>query len=135
MPPLLQLKSGRATVVVPEKKPSPSTHPIFINKKGDTAFIDTRGNLVIQKEDSTSTLAVNAQIDARILVDENGRILLHTDPTDEYGHGIMGDKLEAGSLTLVATQQEPEVIRRIPVTDGYVTAAQSSSNGTWWHSA
>ena len=32
----------------------------------------------------------------------------------------MGDKLEAGSLTLIATQPEPEIIRKIPINDGYV---------------
>ena len=119
MPPLLKLKNGEANIVVPDGASSLAP-PVVINENGDIAFIDIAGNLVIQKEGTATLLPVNAQPDARILVDENGRLLLHTDPTNEYGHGIMGDKLEAGSLTLVATQPDPEVIRTIPASDGYV---------------
>ena len=121
MPPLLQLEKGAARIVVPANDVSPLTHPVFFNERGDMAYIDTKGNLVVRQEDTTTVLPVNAQADARILVDENGRLLLYTDPTDEYGHGIMGDKVEAGSLTLVATQPAPGAIRTIPVSDdGYV---------------
>ena len=120
MPPLLRLKDGIANFVVPNDNFSPQTHPVFINDREDLAFIDESGNLKIQRAGEVTTLPVNAQLDARILVDENGRLLLHTDPTDDYGHGIMGDKLEAGSLTLIATQPEPEIIRKIPINDGYV---------------
>jgi hypothetical protein len=120
MPPLLQLENGEAAIVVPNGESSLLTHPVSINGTDDTAYIDASGNLVVQQAGIPMTLSVNAQPDARILVDENGRLLLHTDPTDEYGHGIMGDKLEAGSLTLVATQPEPEIIRTIPAADGYV---------------
>ena len=120
MPPLLRLKNGIANFVVPDDSFSPQTHPVFINDGEVLAFIDESGNLKIQRAGEVTTLPVNAQLDARILVDENGRLLLHTDPTDDYGHGIMGDKLEAGSLTLIATQPEPEIIRKIPINDGYV---------------
>jgi hypothetical protein len=120
MPPLLQLENGEATIVVPNGESSLLTHPVSINGTDDTAYIDASGNLVVQQAGIPITLPVNAQPDARILVDENGRLMLHTDPTDEYGHGIMGDKLEAGSLTLVATQPEPEIVRKIPAADGYV---------------
>jgi hypothetical protein len=84
------------------------------------AYIDAGGNLVIQQKGIPVVLLVKAQPDPRILVDENGRLLLYSDPTDEYGHGIMGDKLEASSLTLVATQPEPQIMRVIPASAGYV---------------
>ena len=120
MPPLLGLANEQAEIILPDGDFSAQTHPVFISDTGDMAYIDPVGNLIIHKEDKTTTLSVNAQPDARILVDENGRLLLNSDPTDEYGHGIMGDALEAGSLTLVATQPTPEVIRVIPATTGYV---------------
>jgi hypothetical protein len=120
MPPLLLMQNSRATIVVPDGDFSPLTHPVFINETGDMAYIDTGGNLVIQQKGVPVVLPVNAQPDARILVDKNGRLLLYTDPTAEYGHGIMGDKLEAGSLTLVSTQPEPPITRVIPAPAGYV---------------
>ena len=120
MPPLLSLVDGQAEIVLPDGDFSPQTHPIFINEARDMAYIDSAGNLIVQQGDETRMLPVNAQPDARILMDENGRLLLNTDPTDEYGHGIMGDALEAGSLTLVATQPELEIIRVIPAPTGYV---------------
>ena len=120
MPPLLSFVDGQAEIVLPDGDFSPQTHPIFINEARDMAYIDSAGNLIIEQGDETVTLPVNAQPDARLLLDENGRLLLNTDPTDEYGHGIMGDALEAGSVTLVATQPEPEIIRVIPASTGYV---------------
>jgi len=120
MPPLLGLANEQAEIILPGGDFSAQTHPVFISDTGDMAYIDSVGNLIIQKEDKTTTLPVNAQPDARILVDENGRLLLNSDPTDEYGHGIMGDALEASSLTLVATQPTPEVIHVIPAPTGYV---------------
>jgi hypothetical protein len=120
MPPLLRLKDGIANFVVPNDNFSPQTHPVFINDGEVLAYLDESGNLKIQKAGEVTTLPINAQLDARILVDENGRLLLQTDPTDEYGHGIMGDKLEGSSMTLVATEPEVEIIRKIPASPGYV---------------
>ena len=120
MPPLLSFEDRRASVVIPNDSFSPQSHPVFINKDEDLAYIDEDGNLKVRKGGEVTTLPVNAQLDARILVDENSRLLLHTNPTDEYGHGIMGDQLEAGSLTLIATDPIPEIIRTIPATIGFV---------------
>ena len=45
-------------------------------------------------------LNVNAMRDARILMDDTERLLLFTDPTPEYAHGVLGDEFEAGGMTI-----------------------------------
>lgn len=120
MPPLLAVVDGTPQLVLPSGDYSPLTNPVLFNSGRDLAYIDTSGNLIIEQGDTVTTLPINAQPDARILHDEQGRLLINSDPTDQYAHGIMGDRLEAKTLTLVATQPEPSVIRKIPITDGWV---------------
>ncbi len=44
---------------------------------------------------------VKALPDARILTDENDRILFLSDPTHNYAHAVLGDAIEAASITLI----------------------------------
>lgn len=118
-PPLFVIANGAPQIVQPENA-SPQTHPVLLNDGGDLAYIATTGNLIIRRGDSETTLPVNAQPDARILTDDRGRLLLNSDPTDRYAHGIMGDALEAASLTLVETQPEPRIVRTIPIGEAWV---------------
>jgi hypothetical protein len=62
---------------------------------------------------------VNALPDTGILFDESERILLLTDPTDRYRHGVLGDWIEAGSVTLIETQPVLRIVTTIvmPETD------------------
>ena len=103
MPPLLLVQEGEPRFMVPAGDFSTSTHPVPINDVGDMAYVSGAGDLVIERSGSAHTLAVNALPDARILVDEAGRLLLLTDPTADYGHGVLGDEIEAASVTLVET--------------------------------
>lgn len=88
-----------------DQQQSTTTHPIYlpesklnahINDQGQLVFTDTEGLIV-------TTLKANALPDARLLIDEQERLLLLSDPTDRYSHGVLGDELEAGSITLVET--------------------------------
>jgi hypothetical protein len=59
------------------------------------------------------TLDVRALPDARILRDENDRLLVLSDPTDRYAHGVLGDPIEAGGITLIETIPEPRIVNHI----------------------
>ncbi len=59
-------------------------------------------------------MPINALPDARILMDENNRLLVLTQPTNRYDHGVLGDALEASGITLLETEPELRIIRNIP---------------------
>ena len=44
-------------------------------------------------------ISANALPDARILSDEHGRLLFLTVPAEDYDHGVLGDAIEATSIT------------------------------------
>ncbi len=109
IPPLLiSSKDEYSLVTVPFEDQSPLTHPtylphtdlrIYITNTGDLKFVDSEDYL-------TAILNVNALPDGRILIDEDERLLVLSDPTDKYNHGILGDQFEAESLTLIETKPE-----------------------------
>jgi hypothetical protein len=123
MPPFLQSMSEEYSLItVPQLDQSPLTHPInlllsslrvYINQNGDLEFIDESDQLV-------ATLDINALPDGRILIDEDDRLLLLTDPTEKYNHGVLGDNLEAGSITLIETQPTIQVASVIAMPENEV---------------
>jgi hypothetical protein len=52
-------------------------------------------------------------LDARLLMDESGRLLFLSDPTTRYGHGVVGDEFEAESITMVETSPSHRVSLRL----------------------
>ena len=116
MPPLLKVEDGvPALVGLPSPDASAVTHPVVLSSpEGKLAFVGGTGDLVIQNNDGEiARLAVNALPDTRLLMDERQRLLLLTDPTTRYDHGVLGDKVEAGSVALVETEPEPRVMLRL----------------------
>jgi hypothetical protein len=120
-PPLLRLDGGEASLVVAPAEASASTltHPALLSPSGRMAFVDERGELVIWGAIERGRLALNALPDARLLVDEGERILLLTDATGRYGHGVLGDAIEGGAISLVeaglTVDAAPRVLPSIPV--------------------
>ncbi|MCA9939599.1 MAG: hypothetical protein KC418_13215, partial [Anaerolineales bacterium] len=119
VPPMLLVQRGEARLMIPPTSRHGDTHPVIIDQaEGIWAFtyVDGRLNVMQQREPlPPGTLAVDALPDARILVDERQRLLLLSGPTDRYGHAVLGDNLEAGSITLVDTRPEIGVVRVIDV--------------------
>jgi hypothetical protein len=116
MPPLVKSTLGEISLVtVPDQNQSTTTHPIYLPHFKLKAFITQNGDLQLidLNDEPIATLEVNALPDARLLFDEQERILLLSDPTDRYAHGVLGDDLEAGSITLVETQPIPRIETRI----------------------
>ncbi len=119
MPPVLQVVGDRATLLIPGPEASDHTNPVAL-QNGRYAYVDTLGRLCVIDNERVHILAVNALPDARILMDEQGRLLLLSGPTESYPHGVLGDTLEATMITLIATDGDPRVIRVIEIEPGDV---------------
>jgi hypothetical protein len=70
------------------------------------------GDLVLWDQVEIGRLSIQALPDARILVDERGRLLVLTGPTGRYAHSVLGDTIEASAVTLVETAPE---LRATPI--------------------
>ena len=126
-PPLLTLDATAKAELLPGSYylNNYHTNPVILPMSGTTAAIDSRGNLVLRESDKKGKIAhrtvrINALPDARILFDERERLFILTQPTDSYGHGILGDHLEAAGITIVETDRGVRVIKQIPVENGKV---------------
>ena len=128
-PPLLQTfptngSDPRVELVAAEGDNSAvPSHPIRFGSRllEKTAFIDTRGNVVIDTADrDPEVLDVGALPDARILTDGDGRLLVLTNPSTIYQHGIFGDRVEPRSVTLIDTNVSPASTQTFDVPEGRV---------------
>jgi len=105
MPPLLRIASGVPNLVAaPSPAASRLSHPVVLDGANRLAFVEEGGDLVVWEDGEVARLALNALPDARLLLDESRRLLLLTGATTRYGHGVLGDQLEAASVTLVETE-------------------------------
>jgi hypothetical protein len=96
--------------------------PAILDESGNWVYIDANGDLVFMLASGVESarLAVAALPDGRILVDGDNRLLLLTQPTERYGHGVLGDAIEAGAVVLIETEPEPVVILTIPIPEPLV---------------
>lgn len=78
------------------------------------------GDLQITKDNQASILEINALPDSQIIQDDKNRILLLSHPTSQYKHGILGDDIEAKSVTIVELSEEPVVVSQFSVPEGWV---------------
>ena len=58
---------------------------------------------------------MDALPDARLLVEEQERVLLLTTPSSRYPHGIAGDQVEATEITLLETRPSLKAVTRISI--------------------
>ncbi|MBC8280636.1 MAG: hypothetical protein H8E48_07625 [Chloroflexi bacterium] len=116
-PPLLTVSGDEAYLIAaPSELASQLTHPVPLGDSGRLAFIESGGDLVVWKDGAESgRLPVDALPDARLLVDDQERVLLLTKPSTRYPHGIAGDKLEATEITLLATKPVLKVLTSIAI--------------------
>jgi hypothetical protein len=119
MPPVLRVEENRVELLSPSPNASAYTHPIWL-EHGVQAYIDVQGQLRLIRGEYTYSMGVNALPDARILSDQAGRLLFLSTPTERYPHGVLGDTLEAASITIVDTNIDPYDIRKIQIDPGDV---------------
>lgn len=116
-PPLLAILDGKPILLTaPSNSASPFTHPVPLGNAGRLEFIESNGDLVVwDGRSEIGRLPVVALPDARMLVDEDERVLLLTMPSSRYPHGIVGDSLEAIEITLVETRPTLRVAESIAI--------------------
>ena len=90
-----------------------------IEEMDDYAIL-ANGDLQVKKDNQTTNLKINALLDSHIRQDEHQRLLILSDPSDQYKHGILGDAIEATSVTMVQLSEQPAVISKFSVPEGWV---------------
>jgi hypothetical protein len=95
------------------------THPIIFGSPFSIASISPDGSLLVQGVEEEN-LPKNILTDSRIITDEKGYLYLLTDPTDKYAHGILGDKYEASSITILDSKDGYKIINEISMVPGNV---------------
>ena len=106
-------------LTAPMPASSSLTHPVWLSSN-QQAFIDTHYQLVLWREQKLASLPVSALLDARILVDPLERLLFLTTPTKRYAHNVLGDGVEAASITLVEALPVSRVLQTIELADPVV---------------
>lgn len=84
------------------------TQPILLSGLRP-AFVGWDGIVVVAGD----VVAVDALPDARLVVDEAERLAVLGDATDRYPHGILGDYIEAGSISIIETTPEVRLTSQI----------------------
>ena len=120
-PPLVSIDDGKVEVVAPPADASPLTHPVIVD--GTLVYVTTDGRLVVAGDGTATTLSIDALLDSRLSVSQNGLVSVLAGPTDRYPHAVLGDNLEAARIVVVdvasasvvgeATISEPSVIEGI----------------------
>lgn len=102
-PPIVGVSMVEGTYVMrSDETVSPLTHPIPVNDF-EVLYVNRNGDVVLGREEGiVSTLPVNAQPDARLVMNKVGQVALYANSTDQrYVHGIMGDNFEGATLLVL----------------------------------
>ncbi len=122
MPPMLIVEDGVPKLLTSRAlEASDLTHAVTLTSPvKSTATIIGAGDLAFETSGEMVELSINALSDARLLLDGKGQMVLLTDPTTRYGHGVLGDSVEAASITLIDTASSPPVASRLEIDSGKV---------------
>lgn len=115
MPPVARAGTEGPDLLDPPPDVSPPSTPLPIGD-GSVLFVDHAGD--IGRWDGTSVtdrVAVGALPDARLIRYGSERVLALTGATDRYEHGVLGDAIEAGRLTMLDSSDGVSVEWHTPV--------------------
>ncbi len=107
--PLLGSTNGEAFFLLGTTNDPGGNHPVPLTANGELAYSDANGNLFVidSRHQTLAEPDFTLMADNRMLVDERGRLLLLTDPTERYDHGVLGNGIEASTITLLDPFQNP----------------------------
>lgn len=75
-------------------------------QENEFVYVDQNGDVVFwSEEQEIERLAINALPDSNLLVDDKNRILVLTQPSTRYDHGIFGDQIEASGFAIIDAQK------------------------------
>jgi hypothetical protein len=92
---------------------SASSPPVYLASSQNLVYLDNNGDLILTDFESMQRLPLGGLPDARLLVDDDERLLLLGRRTERYAHGVLGDAWEAGSILLLQTQPTLAIISEI----------------------
>lgn len=95
-PPVLAAGSDSVELLVPTGAESPLAGPLLVD--GRRVSVSRSGALLV---DGEAIPGVEVLPDAGVVATGDGRVVVLSSPTDRYPHGVLGDPLEAASVTLV----------------------------------
>ena len=118
MPPTLGLDSNERPLIIKteDENTASQTSPLVLSS-GEIVQLDDSGNLILGLNDESQTLAIDALPDARIVCNSDEELAVLTNPTTEYRHAVLGDDIEARSVTVIATKPTLQIIKRIEMPD------------------
>lgn len=79
---------------------APHSRPAVL-RSGQIAYVTESGDLVVWDGSEIGRVEIDALPDGDVLVDDKGRLLVLTGPTERYAHGILGDRVEASGFAIV----------------------------------
>lgn len=124
MPPVIRRNKNGQIEVMNQFMQGVSDHAccsVFGKDKDCLAYVAANGDLVtLDSQGTSSRFQINALFDSRVLVDKDSRLLVLTDPTDQYTHAALGDVIEPTSLTLLGSDPHVHIIRTILLPPGTV---------------
>ena len=105
-PPLVKADGGKLSLVTTgDPRASRLTHPVPVGPGSkDLLGIEQDGRVSVGRPEadvSAEKLPVVALPDARIVRSSNGTLATLSDPTLRYEHGVLGDAVEANSMTSI----------------------------------
>ncbi len=75
--------------------------PLQVNE-GEFIYVNQSGDVVFWKDgQELKRIAVNALPDTNLMMDDQNRILVLTQPSNRYDHGIFGDQVEASGFAII----------------------------------
>ncbi|MDH3307717.1 MAG: hypothetical protein OEO77_09405, partial [Acidimicrobiia bacterium] len=97
------LAYGETVLLLGSPRPSGSalTNPLALSS-GGLAFVANDGAVIVSDAAGNRRFEVDALIDGRLAVSGDDRLAVLTSPTDRYGHGVLGDRLEPEQLTVIS---------------------------------
>ncbi|HKH77372.1 MAG TPA: hypothetical protein VKA51_10485 [Rubrobacteraceae bacterium] len=120
-PPLVVSRGEDLRLLAPPTGSSPLTHPVPLDERPGARLLTVAREGQLSVVPGLYGLPARALPDARAVRSEGGEIAVLSDPTGRYDHGILGDGLEAGSLTVLrAGAGTPEVVGEVRPESGGV---------------
>jgi hypothetical protein len=112
MPPAIASLGDTEILNYGDPAQGPHTHPIR-TASGTIAYITESGKINLNAQGKSISVDANALPDGRILSNGDGQLLVLSDPTPIYTHGVLGDAVEAGSVTLL--DESGQILTKIPI--------------------
>jgi hypothetical protein len=100
MPPVaVATTDGVVPAAAADENASPWTPPLI---GGDGVWwVSTDGSVFHDPGTGPIEYQVDAMVDGRIVADGSGRVAILSGPTDAYPHGVLGDRIEASTVTII----------------------------------